>query len=441
MKAPSRLDGYRLTLASLLLCFGVWRWAGQVLVPANTISAQHRGVPIGNNSDLYPRWLGSRELLLHHRDPYSAGVTGDIQKGFYGRQLDPAKASDPSDQAAFAYPIYVAFVLAPTVTLPFGVVSGVMRWLFMVCIAVSVPIWAYAIGLRVKAAWVITAMALTLSAYASVLEFHMQNLSALVAILLASASASLACGWLTLAGILLAISTIKPQFSGIFVLWFLIWSAGRWRERRRLVFAFGMTMLVLIVGGEAILPGWIKEFVVATRNYRVYTMGPTALGMFFPPLVSRIIGAVLVFAVLALGWQRKISAGGSDDFAWMLAWSASVTVMLVPISLYNQVLLIPSLLMLLKEQMSGSGRGTLSRALFKAVFACLVWQWATAAALGFASYVVAAERLRSVAYLPMYTSLALPAIVLLAVASFTLNTLERRRHTELAGLRTAKLYD
>ncbi|MGD1006096.1 MAG: hypothetical protein ABR980_02565, partial [Ignavibacteriaceae bacterium] len=34
------------------------------------------------NSDLYPRWLGSREALLHHRDPYGADVTREIQTGF-----------------------------------------------------------------------------------------------------------------------------------------------------------------------------------------------------------------------------------------------------------------------------------------------------------------------------------------------------------------------
>jgi hypothetical protein len=90
--------------ASLLVCFGVWRWAGTILVPEFTAQAVAEGRPIGNNSDLYPRWLGTRELLLHGRDPYSADVTRQIQIGYYGRQLDPKKPADPIDQVAFAYP-------------------------------------------------------------------------------------------------------------------------------------------------------------------------------------------------------------------------------------------------------------------------------------------------------------------------------------------------
>ena len=58
-------------------------------------------------SDLYPRWLGARELLLHHRDPYSPEVTREIQIGYYGRPLDPSRPQDPRDQQGFAYPAYV----------------------------------------------------------------------------------------------------------------------------------------------------------------------------------------------------------------------------------------------------------------------------------------------------------------------------------------------
>lgn len=431
MKALAHLGGVRLALGSLLLCVGVWRWAGQVLIPANTISAQHSGMPVGNNSDLYPRWLGSRELLLHRRDPYSSELTREIQQGFYGRRLDSAKATDPSDQVAFAYPVYVVFLLAPTVTLAFGVVVAVMRWLLLLGIVVSVPVWLYAIGVREKLTWIIAAMALTLSSYASVIEFYMQNLGAAVAVLLALASAALACGWLMLAGFLLALSTIKPQLSALFVLWFLIWATGQWKLRRRFVLAFALTMLTLIVGGEVILPGWIGKFLAAVSSYRSYTSGPTGLRMFFSPLFSWIVGAALVAAVVILGWQRKSSAVHSDDFAWMLAWVAAVTVMLVPVSLYNQVLLIPAVLMLLN--LRGRSTGMFPRALFKAVFACLIWQWGAAAALGFASFVVPAERLRAVAYLPMYTSLALPAIVLLATAAFLVSTRPYHPVTPIEG--------
>src|ERR1700683_3354014 len=135
-------------LASLTIAFGVWRWAVTVLAPANAETVLAAGRPIGNNSDLYPRWLGARELLVHGRDPYSPAVTREIQTGFYGRPLNSQNPSDPTDQVAFAYPLYVAYLLTPTLTLPFRTVMETFRWFLLLTIACSVPLWMYAIGFR-----------------------------------------------------------------------------------------------------------------------------------------------------------------------------------------------------------------------------------------------------------------------------------------------------
>jgi hypothetical protein len=68
--------------ASVLVCCGFWCWASTILVPANVVFVKTKRIPIGNNSDLYPRWLGAREAVLHSRDPYSAAVNREIQLGF-----------------------------------------------------------------------------------------------------------------------------------------------------------------------------------------------------------------------------------------------------------------------------------------------------------------------------------------------------------------------
>ena len=107
--------------------------------------------PRGNLSDLYPRWLGARELLRHGRNPYSAEITREIQQGYYGRPLDPARPDDPKDQQGFAYPAYVVFLLAPTVDLPFerraeglslvaGGVGGGERFAVAVCAALEAAV-------------------------------------------------------------------------------------------------------------------------------------------------------------------------------------------------------------------------------------------------------------------------------------------------------------
>src|SRR5580692_4731632 len=109
--------------ACALISISFWRWAKHILVPAYTLQIVASGRPRGNLSDLYPRWLGARELLLRGRDPYSAEVKREIQTGYYGRPLDPSRPYDPRDQAGFAYPVYVVFCLAPTIGLPFAIVQ------------------------------------------------------------------------------------------------------------------------------------------------------------------------------------------------------------------------------------------------------------------------------------------------------------------------------
>src|SRR5215469_5602313 len=97
------IDRYsKVGVAVALICLAaMWLYAGRVLAGHQRAYAAVRHTPRGNLSDLYPRWLGSRELLLHHRDPYSAEITREIQVGYYGRQLDESRAEDPKDQQAF----------------------------------------------------------------------------------------------------------------------------------------------------------------------------------------------------------------------------------------------------------------------------------------------------------------------------------------------------
>src|SRR6267378_4680826 len=126
---------------SILFLVGMWQYADRILVPYQISDAALHGRPRGNLSDLYPRWLGARELLLHGRDPYGEEVTREIQAGYYGRPLDSSRPEDPKDQQRFAYPVYVAFLLAPSIGLPFDVVQRGFFWLLLLSTILSVLLW------------------------------------------------------------------------------------------------------------------------------------------------------------------------------------------------------------------------------------------------------------------------------------------------------------
>ncbi len=413
--------------ASLLVCLGMWRWAEAIAAPAYTAQALAKGKPIGNNSDLYPRWLGARELLLHRRDPYSAAVTREIQTGFYGRPLNPQNPSDPTDQVAFAYPLHVVFFLASTVTLPFRTVREMFRWLLLCAIACSVPLWMYAVGFRARRLLVMSAIVLALGTFPAVQEFYLQNLTALVLLLLAGAAAATARGWLALSGFLLALSTIKPQLSGLLILWLVLWAVGRWSERKSLVWSFVATMAVLLLASEVIQPHWIGRFWAAVQEYQTYAADPSIVQALLPSFLARIFSVALVGLLFVFCWRWRKAPAGSEDFAWALAWASVVTLAIIPkLAAYNQLFLIPALLVLLAQRETISKAGLVPRAMVKAAFGCQLWQWAAALMLSLCSLLIPPSRLRSAGEVPLYTSLASWPITLLAVALATFYLPTRR---------------
>jgi hypothetical protein len=410
-KTPDR--SWLALVAALLICAGVWHWAENILIPANTtkVLAAHR--PIGNNSDLYPRWLGARELLLHGRDPYSPQVTREIQTGFYGRPLDAANPSDPKDQESFVYPLYVVFLLAPTVTLPFPVVAEIFRWILLFSVALSVPLWMHVVGVRARWPVIVCGMLLAVGSYPSIEEYAQQNLTALVILLLAAATATVVRNRLILGGFFLALATVKPYITMPVLFWLLLWGTGN-RERRRLIWSFAGSMSMLLAGAQALSPGWMWRFLAAVREYPSYGTDPSMLQVLLPRLVAKLVLAALVVFLCAVCWRWRKAAANSDGFGWTLALVTAVTLVAIPkLAAYNQLLLIPALLVLLRHR--GQATGLFARAFTKGAFACQIWQWSAALVLSILSLLVDPQRLLGAAQLPMYTLLALPPLTLLAL--------------------------
>jgi hypothetical protein len=408
----SNIASWILLAASVVVSFGVWRWADYVLVPIYTTNAVARGRPIGNNSDLYPVWLTAREVLLQKRTPYSAALTREIQKGFFGRELDPSNPADPTDLQAFVYPLYVVFFLAPTLTLPFSTVAEIFRWLLLLAIACSVPLWMYGTGFRPRWLVVVAAMLLAVSNFPAVLENRQQNLSALVILLLAGAMAASVRQWWSLSGFLLALSTVKPQLSWLLIAWMLLYTASDWKERGRLAWSFALTLGCLLAAATAISPHWMGGFWAAVQAYRSYAVGPSIFHVLLPHiLATAVIVALVTFAgVVACKWRK--SRPGSPQFAWTIALLATLTVTLTTQAAHYQVLLVPALLVLAKSVDAIRRTGFLVRALAKGVWACLLWQWGAALTLALCSLYEPAAKLQGAAELPMYTLLALPVITL-----------------------------
>jgi len=378
-------------IGALLLSAAMWIWVQSIAVPHQMSESAERGAPRGNLSDLYPRWLGARELLVHHRDPYTAEITREIQIGYYGRPLDPTRKNDPIDQQGFAYPIYVVLMLAPTVTLPFSTVHRIVFWLFAALTTISVPLWLGVLRWRLSRGATVTAILLTLGCFPAIQGLRLQQLTVLVVVLIAGSIYAITRHRFVLAGILLAMASIKPQLVFLLILWLCIWMLGKWRERQRVLWSLVISMAVLVVAGELLLPGWISEFRGAMKDYYRYTGGGNSLlNGFLPPLWARIASIVLVGMVLVFAWRNRRAGEETPAFQWLLCFTLATTLVVIPMfAPYNQLLLVPGVMMALRARQELLQKSHLSQ------FFC----WMTAASVGF-PFLTAACLVIALAFLP-----------------------------------------
>ena len=391
----------------------MWYYVQHVLIPHQRRDAALHGAPRGNLSDLYPRWLGARELLLHHRDPYSADITREIQTGYYGRPLDSSRAQDPRDQQAFAYPAYVVFLLAPTIYSPFETVQIWFRPFLMIMIVATVLLWLRGIRWQPPPCVFAILILLTLGSFPALQAIKLQQLSAVVSLLLAGSVAVLVSGHLLSAGFLLALATIKPQLALPLAGWLTLWALSDLRRRWRFVAGFVITMTLLVGAAQWILPGWLPCFRSAVSAYREYTGGGKSL---LDVLLSTPIGTgvtlMLVIALFFLCWRARSKTEQETEFSLTTALVTAATVVVIPtFAPYNQLLLLPGIFLLIRSRHHLWQKKWPFRMACLAAAFVLVWPWMAAAALVLASFVLQSQLVEGAWTLPLYTSLVVPVAV------------------------------
>jgi hypothetical protein len=404
-----QLRSWPFALLSILCAVGMWTYVDRVLIPHQISDAAAHDRPRGNLSDLYPRWLGARELLLHGRDPYSAAVTREIQTGYYGRPLDSSRPADPTDQQAFAYPAYVVFYLAPTVRLHFGIVQRAFFWILVGITAASVFLWLRLLGWTVAPSVQAAMVALTLSSLPVLQGLKLQQFSLFVAAMCAASMALLAAGCLIPAGILLALATIKPQLVLPLLLWLGLWSLGDLRRRYRLAASFLIVMVVLCAAAEWFLPHWIARFWHAAGAYLQYTQAVPVLEAVVPYPWGRLLVVLFAGTVAVVCFKQRREPENTDAFRSSICLVMALTVLTVPtFSLYNQALLLPAILLIARDRRMIWGRNLVSRALLIAVTVLLAWPWFCCTALAALSFVLSQETVERAWAAPLWTVPQIP---------------------------------
>ena len=400
-----------LVLAAVLCAAGVWLYANRVLIPYQIFDAAAHGRPRGNLSDFYQHWVGARELLLNGHNPYGPDVTREIQQGYYGRPLDPARSGDPKDQR-FAYPVYVVFCLAPAIHLPFEIVRKGFFWALLALTVASVPLWLRVLRWSAPPWAQASLIIFTLGSLPVMQGLKLEQMTLLVAALVATALALLASDRPIAAGIALALSTIKPQLVWLLLFCLMIWTLADWRRRYRWAASFLFTMALLCATSEWYLPHWIPRFLQALREYPTYTDAVSTLDKLLPAPWGWIAGALAVAATVYTGWKNRRVTEDTPAFAAMVSLCLAATIIVIPsYALYNQVMLLPALLILVRDRQMFWNRNRMSRVLLSLAAGLMMWSWLSSIALAGLSFVLPRETVETAWAVPLWAVLPLSVVV------------------------------
>ena len=320
-------------------------------------------------SDYYIYYVAGRALFIDHQNPYSDQVAQQVQMAVYKHLAGPLE-----DQLGFAYPPYAMLPALPTFWLSFD-------WAQAFWISLNLLVLMSLIYLAFPQApkWAAVSV---LFIYPFSFALILGNFNVLVTAFLILAygvlinerplSRPLQAGL----GVLLAWSTVKPQFMWLFLVFLLVVA---WRRRLwTLLTSFMITSVLLLGFSFAVLPSWPVDWYARLVKYTGYNETWLILTFFLKEVMSLQLATLITAlagvacAALTVGlfyvwWRGKV-----PDLL-MMAWCGFLIFLFHPRGkAYEHItFLLPVLLWILQ----GKKRSRPAWAIWVFWFGSLVMSW------------------------------------------------------------------
>lgn len=276
-------------------------------------------------NDFYSRWKGAEVYWREEINPYSAEATLAIQQGIYGRPAEPGE-----DPGPFAYPFYTVLLLAPIVWLPYAWAHAIWLVILQVSLVLGVALCLSLLDWRLPP-WLLALTVLwSVFFYHSARTIFLGQFAGLVFLCTVGTLWALKGRRDGLAGVLLSLTTLKPQMSFLLIPALLLW--GLAQRRWRFLTSFGLASALLLGTSFLLQPGWLGDFVRQLAAYPSYTAIGSPIWIlahyYFPFLGTpgEVALSVLLLLYLAYEWRHLVQRGHvPDTFYWVLGLTLIVT--------------------------------------------------------------------------------------------------------------------
>ncbi len=285
--------------------------------------------PGGN--DFLARWNGAHEWLINGNNPYTDEVSLVAQKFIYGRAANPVMGEDI---AHFVYPLYSMIFFAP-----FGLMEYTFaRALFMTLLEISLVLITLVsiriTGWKVKKFSLLASLLFSVFWYCAIRGVIVGQFAILNALLMLLAIWAVKEKQDIAAGIVLILSTSKPQMSYLLVVFIFIWAI--FFKRPRIIISMIGTTIVLLGVTSILLPGWIIDWIRQLVNYPSYTDRIGSTLSIISGLMPGIMEPVNLFLhgifylYLVIEWFRSKGKGEAG-----FIWTAFLTLVITNLVAYR----------------------------------------------------------------------------------------------------------
>lgn len=276
--------------------------------------------------DVHTVYLAARNVFLRHQNPYGDDVAMQSQLSVLHHL-----ASEQEDQMGFAYPPYAMLMVGPIASLPFEWVQAVwMSFLILGSAVVMLLAFTHRAFLPVIG---------VLLFYPFTFGIILGNLVIPIAIVFLYAISQI---FLTnkpstqiqiVLGFLLAWTTVKPQFSWLFLACLLL--ACVKQKLRPLITSFFPSMAFLFGVSFILVPGWPLLWLERIHKYSQYVSSDPTIAVYLAQL--RTLPEVKTFSVALISLLLGVTAWafvtwwrGRLSSLILLAWVGFVTYAVYP---------------------------------------------------------------------------------------------------------------
>lgn len=256
-------------------------------------------------ADFFPRWYGGRVLLLEGRNPYEREVALEAQLGLFGRYTEPWE-----DQVAFAYPLYTLFLFWPLVYVPYAAAQAMWMVVLQFILVIGTSLCLKLVRWQIPSWLLLLTMLWAVFFYPGARSVILGQFSVVVFGFFVAALWAAEQRRDYIAGVCLALTTIKPQMVFMLVPLLLLWALTQ--RRWQIMIGFGSALLILTGTAMLLVPTWLQDFYSGLFAYSDY------VGFYSP--IENLTRTFTAPVAIPLANGLSLVLAGLMLFSWGQVW-------------------------------------------------------------------------------------------------------------------------